>query len=232
MRVSAIIMSYNSEKFIRESIQSVQTQSIKPYEIIVIDDGSTDNTLKIANEMGIKKVHSQKHTGSIGQVRQKGVDMATGDYVTFLAADDVWHKSFLKRITTDWLQGTIAYCNYFRCDENLNKLLEYVGPIPTVSNILDYAERPDMFINFSSILIPMEVFDEVKFDNRARVGEDLIFVLECLLHKWRFTNVKHSMTFYRVHPDQRTTDWTEDERKYLMNKVGVLTQQIKKEVIL
>ncbi len=89
--VSVIIPAFNAEKTILETIQSLQKQTFPDFEIIVINDGSTDRTVEILNEIedGRLKVFSYEN-GGLPVARNRGIDRATGEYITFLDADDLW----------------------------------------------------------------------------------------------------------------------------------------------
>ena len=90
-KISVILSAYNEEKFISKAIESVVNQTLKDIEIIIINDGSTDNTLDIINSFAEKDnrivVIDQQNIG-LGASRNKGMKIAQGEYVTFLDADD------------------------------------------------------------------------------------------------------------------------------------------------
>jgi glycosyltransferase involved in cell wall biosynthesis len=90
-KISVILCAYNEEKFIRKAIESVVNQTLKCIEIIIVNDGSTDNTLNIINGYAKDdsriKVIDQENIG-LGASRNKGMKIASGEYVTFLDADD------------------------------------------------------------------------------------------------------------------------------------------------
>ena len=90
--VSIIMPVYNAEKYISESIRSVQNQNFDNWEIICIDDGSTDNSVNIVKKISLTdnrvKLLFQNHAGS-GPARNKGIINAQGRYVCFLDADDI-----------------------------------------------------------------------------------------------------------------------------------------------
>ena len=97
-RVSIIIPCYNASEFIKETLQSVFLQSHHNYEIIIVDDGSTDNSKEIINEI---KEHTltyifQENQG-VSAARNNGFTRATGDYYLFLDADDLLESDFLKQ---------------------------------------------------------------------------------------------------------------------------------------
>lgn len=90
MKISAVIPAYNSAKFIAAAIASIQAQSLAVDEIIVVDDGSTDNTEEVvANIAGSISYIKQTNQGP-SSARNKGIELATGDWIAFLDADDQW----------------------------------------------------------------------------------------------------------------------------------------------
>ena len=93
--ISVIIPVHNASKFINKAINSILKQSYKKIELILIDDGSEDNSLKIINEYKKKykniRVISQKNYGA-GLARNTGIECAKGAYVMFLDADDFYNK--------------------------------------------------------------------------------------------------------------------------------------------
>ncbi|WP_020482264.1 glycosyltransferase family 2 protein [Methylomonas sp. MK1] len=90
MKISAVIPAYNSAKFIRAAINSIQAQTSKVEEIIVVDDGSTDNTEQVVEEFANAVIcHKQVNQGP-SAARNKGIELANGDWIAFLDADDQW----------------------------------------------------------------------------------------------------------------------------------------------
>ncbi|HXL57272.1 MAG TPA: glycosyltransferase [Chitinophagaceae bacterium] len=98
--VSVIMPAYNAEKFIAESINSVIAQTYKHWELIVIDDGSEDNTKLIINEF-INKESRIKYVyqanGKQGKARNKGIGIANGELIAFLDSDDIWKPKMLEK---------------------------------------------------------------------------------------------------------------------------------------
>lgn len=88
--ISVIVPVYNAELYLVESIESVMGQSYQPREIILVDDGSTDNSAKIARGFGnLVQYHYQPNQGA-GAARNAGVKLAQGDFLAFVDADDLW----------------------------------------------------------------------------------------------------------------------------------------------
>ena len=88
--VSVIITTYNRYNFLFEAINSVLNQTYKPIELIIIDDGSTDPTPEHLTTTNKYLVINQNHTGMPGQVKNKGVEISSGEFVAFLDSDDLW----------------------------------------------------------------------------------------------------------------------------------------------
>jgi glycosyltransferase involved in cell wall biosynthesis len=126
--VSIIIPTYNSEKFIMDTIQSVQNQTYKNWEVILVDDCSSDNTVFIVLEMIQKDSRIQffqlKKNSGTGIVRNIGVNNANGRYIAFLDADDLWVPNKLKK-QIDFLSNNdlpFTFSFYDCIDEEGNSL--------------------------------------------------------------------------------------------------------------
>jgi len=92
---SVVVPTYNRERFVTSAIDSVLQQTFKDYEIIVIDDGSTDNTLQALQKYGTRtKVIRQPNSG-VSAARNKGVEVARGRWIAFLDSDDEWDQNYL-----------------------------------------------------------------------------------------------------------------------------------------
>ena len=89
-RVSVVIPAHNAERYLGEALESVVAQTVPPFEVIVVDDGSTDSTAAVAQGYAPRvRVHSQPNAG-IGPTRNRAVELAEGDLIAFLDADDLW----------------------------------------------------------------------------------------------------------------------------------------------
>ena len=107
IKISIVIPVYNVEKYLQECVDSVVKQSYKNIEIILVDDGSKDNSPKLCDELAktddrIKVIH--KENGGLSSARNAGMKVITGDYFVFLDSDDYWTDlDFLKKIVNDKL---------------------------------------------------------------------------------------------------------------------------------
>jgi len=122
MRISVVIPCYNSAQWIQDALQSVADQTYKVHEIIVIDDGSKDDSIEQIEKCGLDiKLLRTSHLNA-ASARNIGVKEATGDWIAFLDADDIWYPHHLENAVSLLRQGNdIAYLchnDQLRCDVN------------------------------------------------------------------------------------------------------------------
>lgn len=98
-KVSVIIPVYNAEKYIQETINSVKKQTYTNWEIILVDDSSTDKSVAIINKNADKKIKLLRNYANLGPAlsRNRGIDIATGRFIAFLDADDLWLPEKLEK---------------------------------------------------------------------------------------------------------------------------------------
>ena len=101
MKYSVVIPLYNKEHYIASTLRSVLTQTFPDYEVIVVDDGSTDNSLQACKTVQSDKIRIvQQANQGVSAARNKGIELAAGEYICFLDADDTWHPDYLQNIET------------------------------------------------------------------------------------------------------------------------------------
>ena len=112
MKFSVVIPLYNKEHYIEKAIESVLAQTDQNYEILVVNDGSTDRSLETAQKYASDRVHiiDQPNQG-VSVARNTGILNASGEYIAFLDADDAWHPDYLK--TIDSLTKQYGQCGFF-----------------------------------------------------------------------------------------------------------------------
>ena len=172
--LSIIIPTFNRADFLKESIQSVLSQTFTDFELIVVDDGSTDHTEKVAREFsGIHYVSCAVNSG-VSHARNLGIGLARGRYICFLDSDDLWVKNKLET-QIRWMESH-PECRVCYTDEiwirkgvrvnPMNKHRKYSGDIFSRS-------LPLCIVSPSSVLMRAELFDEVgMFDEDMPVCED------------------------------------------------------------
>ena len=130
--VSVIIPVYNAEKFLKQCLNSVISQTLKEIEIICVDDGSTDNTnaiLKAFSEKDQRITVIHQQNAGAGAARNNGLRRAKGKYLSFLDADDFFEKTMLERavskIEEDQAEFVVFRCNQYLEDQKKFKNIRY-----------------------------------------------------------------------------------------------------------
>lgn len=128
-KVSVIIPNYNYGRFLRQSIESVFDQTLTAHEIIVVDDGSVDDSVEVLNSFGSSiRVVVQKNAG-VAAARNKGVEIATGDFFAFLDADDYWYPQKLEKQIQKFSSDTeigFVHCGSTYVDQKGARIKDYV----------------------------------------------------------------------------------------------------------
>ena len=181
--VSIIIPAYNAENYIEQTIKSVIEQEFEAWELIIINDGSTDNTLKIIKKFDDNriKVISTKNQG-VSAARNTGIKASQGKYIAFLDADDVWlSDNLIEKVSQlesnseiDWV-----YSNMYHADEVLN-IIE-VAPSGTDQDIIDSIllwEGEVVPGPCSNIVVKRKIVDDaIYFDTNLSTAADQDFCL-------------------------------------------------------
>ena len=169
--VSVIITTYNRRAFLKPAVLSVLNQDYKDKEIIVIDDGSTDDSFKEIEGFPVQYIW--KENGGISSARNKGIEAAGGDYIAFLDVDDLWKKKKLStQMTVMSEEGyDISYTDeiWMRNGKHLNQKSIH----KKYSGFIFEQCLPLCIISPSSVLMKRDIFDVVgRFDETMSVCED------------------------------------------------------------
>ncbi len=209
--VSIIIPVYNSEKYLSETIQSALNQTWENKEIIIVDDGSTDNSLSIAKsyESEIVKIYAQENKGA-SAARNKGLKEAKGDYIQFLDADDLLDidkvEKQLNLIKND--SDSISFCENINFDKNgpysapINLDVKHItDPFELLLHIYGGYDNPSM-ITVHSWLVPREIIDKVGFWNEnLSLDDDGEFFCRVVLGSKKAVFCKDIYSYYRKHKE-------------------------------
>lgn len=219
-KVSVIIPMYNAESYIRQCMQSVMSQTWDDLEILVIDDGSTDQGLKICEELGSTdgriRILTQKNRG-VSAARNRGIEEADGEYIFFLDSDDVIHPCLIEALVkgAERFQAGMAFCGYVRLDdremeERLTKTSENACTVRWET--AEQKKTEEWFhIRFerelSGIggkLIRRECIGRQRFYERLASGEDTIFLYDLCRRQVKLAFADAEWYYYRIHPDSVT----------------------------
>lgn len=178
--LSIIIPLYNKENFILKTLESVKNQTYSDFELIIVDDGSTDNSYNVVKDIQdsrIKLFHKQNEGVSIA--RNFGVKEASFPYIIFLDADDYWHPQFLETIISliEQYPSSGMFCTGYSVLKN-NREIEYSFGNNNSSYLIDdyckYLYRGFQLCCTGSICVKKEVLCSVGlFRKKIKRGEDL-----------------------------------------------------------
>ncbi len=213
--ISAIIPAYNAEKFIGEAIESALNQTRPAKEIVVVDDASTDRTVKIARSFGdrVQVLVNEKNSGP-GHSRNAGVAASTGDYLAFLDADDKWlpeHLKDLAGLLDKWPEAQVAVgaVRTFGCREYVRS---YLPQATTPMNVFvplmrSYGIWPTATMVRRKCFVAIGGYQDIPefYKGRRFHPEDTDFILRLAI---RFQVVTSSAVsaMYRRHPEQTTAN--------------------------
>lgn len=127
-KISVIIPVYNGEAFIERAINSILEQTLKPSEIIIVNDGSTDGTAEKLLSFGNKITVIAIPNGGVSNARNVGIKACSGDLIAFLDADDVWYKEKLKtevNVFEKFPEVGFTCCDYFKINTSTNAKVSY-----------------------------------------------------------------------------------------------------------
>ena len=179
--ISVIMPVYNVEKYITKAIQSVLNQTYKNFELILIDDGSTDKSRSICNDFKQKdnriNVVHQNNQG-VSSARNKGIQIAKGDYIVFVDADDEISNNALETMYIEIVKTKvdIVITNYTRVSIEGKKILNpYNGKIK-YENIIDFVAANYQWGPCNKLIRKNKI--NYMFDTDVFIGEDALFFVK------------------------------------------------------
>ncbi len=184
MLVSVIIPCYNSEKYLKDTVESVFMQSYEMLEIILIDDGSEDNTWDIIRELKAKdkriKGIKQSNQG-VSAARNKGIDISRGDLITFLDSDDIYEKDKVLEQVNKIKESGKRVCYTGNKYVFKNKEIDHVYNLD--GKIIEYYIVDSVMIHLNDWMIKSEVIknNNIRFNEKFRYGEDVNFFMKILM---------------------------------------------------
>lgn len=179
MKISVIMLTYNREDYIDRAINSVLNQEFQDFEFIIVDNGSTDNSGKIADSYAdkfdnIKVIHLTKK--SIGAGRNAGLDAAKGDFITFIDDDDITKPDMLKFLYELVIQNNadISICgsNKIVNEEEFPNCVYDEKLIMTPSQaVVELLKRKKYNAAMPTKLLKRELFDKIKFKEDGKYDD-------------------------------------------------------------
>lgn len=236
VKVSIIIPVYNSQKFLKECLDSAINQTFSDFEIIVVNDGSTDNSLEILQSYSDKIKIVSKTNGGTASAINSGIKIASGEWIQVLGSDDILYPTALETLVSEASKlkdkkNTILYANFDVIDEDGNLIgnvtepnFNEIAPFDFNVILLDHH-----FGNGNTVLFHTSTFSEYGlFNEKLFNHEDYELSLRfCILCDCRMKLISKTLAKYRIHSNQKTKfsthkaiERTEKMRKEILNKLS------------
>lgn len=230
--VSIIIPNYNHAQYLDERIQSVLNQTYQNFEVIILDDKSTDNSREVIekyrNHPKVSQViYNEVNSGSTFKQWEKGLKIAQGDIIWIAESDDSCHPDFLKTLVPLYLNenACIAFAKSIKMDSDSNLL----GPFPyqaelTQNFILDgkkfisnFLYQKNLIMNASATIFDKEIALKIdkKYMNYKGSG-DWLFWIE-IAEKGIVCYVNQKLNFFRKHQENTTTQMEKTGKHFIEN---------------
>ncbi|BCL34078.1 glycosyltransferase family 2 protein [Nostoc sp. MS1] len=215
MKLSVIIPVYNSENYIAQTLKSVLSQTYHDFEIIIVDDGSTDKSIDICQQFHdarIKIIHQQNR--GLAGARNTGIRHAQGEYLAFIDSDDLWLPEKLAKHMQHFERSPEVGVSFSRSSfiDDQGKPLG-IYQMPKLTEITpEYLFCRNPISNGSSVVIRRAVLEDIKFsvnlygevedfyfDDSFRQSEDIECWLRIALQtSWKIAGIPEALTLYRV----------------------------------
>lgn len=218
MKVSVIVPVYNTEKYLKNCIDSLLKQNFDDYEIIVINDlspGNAEEIIKSYNDKKIVYIKNKTNKG-IGYNRNLGIKKAKGEYVCFIDSDDYVKEDFISKMYNYSKENNLdlCVCDYVNVDEEGNKLKEFNLSDFCITN---YEENNKILCEIN--LAPwnklykkdMFVKNKIEFSETLKY-EDLSFVALSIKNSKKIGKINEQLNYYTIHNNSETT--TRDKRVF------------------
>jgi len=243
-KVSVIIPVYNGERFLSEAIESVINQTYPNWEIIAINDGSTDRSMEILKHYKSKlssliHVINQENLGP-SVARNSGIKKAKGEYIAFLDYDDLWLSEKLEK-QVKFLESnneiSLIYCDCYIIDNNSNIEKDtYSEKTKFIKGKIFKKLLSNNFIPTSTVLLRKKVLDDVGlFNLEYKISQDYDLWLR-ISDKYLIDFLKQPLAKYRFHSESISKDvklmTNEDFQilKYWLNKKPELKMELKDQI--
>lgn len=237
MKFSVIVPLYNKSEYVVRTLNSIFAQTCGDYETIVVDDGSTDDSLQVARQAVVGhhdcNVVSQTNAG-VAAARNRGVEMAQGEYVCFLDADDWWEPTFLEEVEQLIVECPDAglYGTGFYLVKNGQRRVAPIGVEKDfqrgyIDYCQTYARTLCMPITSSSVAIPHGVFTQSGgFRSGISLGEDFdLWIRIALKHKVALTGRPLANYFQDLPPKKRATRRLHKPESHMLWNLDYLAEE-------
>lgn len=217
--ISIIIPVFNSQNFIEECVDSIVNSTYQQVEILLLDDGSTDNSMEICSKLADhnNKIRYERleHNG-VSNTRNVGLERANGEYIFFLDSDDAIHPQLLECLYANCVKyraamavpsrlmvDSVVWKQRRKLDKTMKQLPE-CEYFTTEELLQEFFWKNICLHSLGGILIRKDLAEKVRFARDIARGEDTLFVYHCVLQNSDCVFLKKEWYYYRMH-DNNTT---------------------------
>lgn len=218
--VSIVIPVYNKEKHIKKCIDSVINQTYKNIELLIIDDGSTDNSGKIISEYNDERIKYFKNNNQgIGKTRNFGIKKSNGKYIMFLDSDDYLDTNIVKFMLNKILKDKLdmVVCDYYEVKNTKNNEIKIIN-----FENCSIMDNPELLLSIN--LSPWNKIykksfilkNNIEFDEESKY-EDVIFVIDALINAKKIGKIDKALYYYVINENSETS--IRDEKVFDILKI-------------
>ena len=231
MHFSIITTSYNYENYIKETIESVISQTYPNWEMIIVDDGSKDNSIEVIKEYCKKDsriklfTHSNNQNRGLIETVKLGINKAQNDWLVFLESDDTIAPNYLeKKLEAIKQNSDISFIfndvNLFGNTERISAFdkyfkitKEYLKNNPYPNNQLEIFKKYNLVPTFSCVALKKELFNRIDFNSPIKTLLDYYIWMQ-IAQKTSFYYIDEKLTNWRMHDSYITKNKTSSIEKY------------------
>lgn len=231
-KISVIITAYNSKEYVTAAIESAIQQTYENIEILVIDDGSTDNTETIINRFMPKVRYVKQENGGPSSARNLGIEKSSGEFLAFLDADDVWMPEKLHEqaaVLRKYESIGMVTCGRIHMDQRGVLVDSFVPSVNGLSSnsLIEALAIGNTIGGASAALIKRSVFDACGiFDRNLRVSEDTDMWIR-IAGKYDIKCVEKPLFYYRVVANSQSAN----AKKNIDNQCQLTNRLLKQGII-
>lgn len=220
MKVSVIITSYNYAQYLTDAINSVLNQTFTDFELIIIDDNSTDNSadvIKSFTDSRIKFIQNETNLG-LKSSMQKAISLAQGEWVAFLESDDSWKLDVLEKrlkIAKNYADVGIIFNDVeefgdgnwiLAVKNNFERTRKILSKKTFPKNIFKDINAHNLILTFSSVMIKRKHFDNLNFNTP----------IDALLDWWIYIHIAYDTQVFYI--AEKLTNWRQHRKSYISRK--------------
>ena len=219
--ISVIIPIYNAEKYLTMSLKALQNQTYKNFEALMINDGSSDNSEKIAAEFAAKdarfKLFNQQNQGG-SVARNKGLELAQGDYIAFLDNDDIYAPVYLEVLLKNLQENKadVSCCSYVKFYGDGNYVFDKIADsqvfVSTEPFVDKFARKKKIEMLMWCKLYKKSLFENIKFSDELPAINDMLLNIEILLKSRKLVFCRQPLIAYRILESSQTNKRLSDKR--------------------